>query len=124
MQRRKVFIGLAAVAAAGILVAAYMFDPMSGTFPYPRCLFKLLTGWDCPGCGSTRALHALLHGRPADAWSANPALFAAVPLAALGFVADRPGHSRLRRLLFSPAAVSLLVAATILWTLLRNLLCL
>lgn len=30
---------------------------------YPPCAFHLLTGWYCPGCGGTRAVRALLHGR-------------------------------------------------------------
>lgn len=30
------------------------------TFP---CLFRLLTGFYCPGCGGTRALAAFLHGQ-------------------------------------------------------------
>lgn len=30
-----------------------------GTIP---CLFRILTGLYCPGCGGTRALKALLHG--------------------------------------------------------------
>lgn len=28
----------------------------------PPCLFHLITGFYCPGCGSTRAVIALLHG--------------------------------------------------------------
>ena len=28
------------------------------------CLFRLLTGFYCPGCGGTRALWALLSGHP------------------------------------------------------------
>lgn len=120
MTRRRWFIGLLALAAAGVLVVAWLYDPMSGEFPYPRCSFKALTGWDCPGCGSARALHALVHGRPADAWRDNPAVFVAVPLAALAFIAESRRHSRLRRLLFSPLAVGVLAAATILWTIFRN----
>jgi uncharacterized membrane protein YozB (DUF420 family) len=30
----------------------------------PPCLFHLLTGWYCPGCGGTRALYLLLTGHP------------------------------------------------------------
>lgn len=52
-------------AAACILVAVvviYFFvDPASTTLA-PRCHFKALTGFDCPGCGFQRALHAALHG--------------------------------------------------------------
>lgn len=28
---------------------------------FPACMFRELTGLFCPGCGATRALHALLH---------------------------------------------------------------
>ena len=38
---------------------------------YP-CLFHLVTGAYCPGCGGTRALLALLHGRLADSIRLNP----------------------------------------------------
>jgi len=40
----------------------------------PRCSFHVLTGWHCPGCGNTRATHALLHGDPIGAIRQN-ALF-------------------------------------------------
>lgn len=122
MTRRTLYALAALVALAIVGFVAYRFDPAGGEFPYPRCSFKLLTGWDCPGCGSTRALHALLHGRVADAWAANPAIFVAVPLIALCFAAESPRCPRLRRVLFSPAAAWALIAAALLWTLCRNLL--
>jgi hypothetical protein len=28
---------------------------------FPRCPFNVLTGFYCPGCGSQRAIHSLLH---------------------------------------------------------------
>lgn len=121
MQRRRLLVAAAAVAVAAVIAVAWSFDPMEGTFPYPRCTFKWLTGWDCPGCGATRALHALLHGRVGDAWAANPAVFVAVPLIALAFAAERPRNARLRRMLLSPVVISVLLAATILWTIVRNL---
>lgn len=122
MKWRRIGIGLAgAAAAATLLGVAYRFDPQDSAFPYPRCLFRTLTGWDCPGCGSARALHALLHGDFAAAWAFNPALpaIAAAGLAALAIEAF--GSPGLRRAAFSPVAVAALLAAIIFWTVYRNL---
>lgn len=47
---------------------------------YPPCPFLALTGFYCPGCGSTRALHALGHGDVAGAAGYNPLTGAAVPV--------------------------------------------
>ena len=35
------------------------------------CLFHRLTGLECPGCGMTRAFHALTHGHVSEALSFN-----------------------------------------------------
>src|ERR1700761_4030035 len=48
-----------AILAAGAMV--YFFNPTTHAF-YPLCQFHQLTGLNCPGCGATRALYALLHG--------------------------------------------------------------
>lgn len=111
----------AATILAAIAATTYAFDPVNGPFPYPRCWIKLLTGYDCPGCGSARALHSLLHGHLAEAWAFNPALFVAIPLILLAFAAEHPRLHRLRRLLLSPAAAYTLLLLTLLYTLLRNL---
>lgn len=68
--------------AAGVWVL-YTFPPASSSF-YPRCVFRQLTGLDCPGCGTTRALHALLHGRIGEAFRLNAMLFALMIVAILG----------------------------------------
>jgi hypothetical protein len=47
--------------ALGILATIFFFDPARNHF-YPVCQFHNLTGWNCPGCGATRAAYALLHG--------------------------------------------------------------
>lgn len=108
--------GLAIVAAA-----IYAFNPVDGPIPYPRCWIKLLTGYDCPGCGSARALHALLHGRISEAWGYNPAIFVVLPLVGATLAAEHPRCRHLRRWLLSPASVAIIITLTLAWTLLRNL---
>ena len=44
------------------------------------CPFRLLTGLECPGCGSTRMFMALVDGDINGAFAANPALLAALPV--------------------------------------------
>lgn len=72
---------LAGVTAAGCVYLA-VADPNKASSWYPECPFKAITGLDCPGCGITRALHALLTGHPGRAIDHN----ALVALAAIGAV--------------------------------------
>lgn len=64
---------LSMAAVGGVL---WLSPPGSGV-PYPPCPTYAWLGMYCPGCGSTRALSALLHGHLAAAWSYNPALVVA-----------------------------------------------
>src|SRR5437764_2643453 len=81
----NVLAGVAAVSAAAIL---YRVDPAMSHL-YPRCVFHDLTGLQCPGCGTTRALHHLLHGDVAGAFRLNAMLFVAVPFAAVAAASRR-----------------------------------
>lgn len=47
------------------------------------CLFQLITGLYCPGCGGTRAVRALLAGNPGLSFQYHPlVLYAAVVITA------------------------------------------
>jgi hypothetical protein len=50
------------IAACTLVIAAvlYRFDPATTAW-LPSCPLYTWTGWLCPGCGTLRALHALLH---------------------------------------------------------------
>ena len=54
------------------------------------CPFRWLTGWQCPGCGVTHLVLALVHGDLDGAWQANPAIILASPfLLLLWFQSER-----------------------------------
>jgi Protein of unknown function (DUF2752) len=67
------WLGLAFAAAY-----LFVFEPGKTGF-FPICMFRALTGFTCPGCGSTRALHQLLHGHFLEAFTLNPLLLIGLP---------------------------------------------
>lgn len=71
-----------AVAALVGVVLLFLFDPTTANF-YPRCPFYVLTGLKCPGCGTLRGIHALLHFRFVDAFWFNPLMVVSIPLIVL-----------------------------------------
>jgi hypothetical protein len=56
----------------------FFFEPGKNGF-FPACPFRMLTGFTCPGCGSTRGLHRLLHGDIPSAFEFNPLMVVAIP---------------------------------------------
>jgi len=74
--------------AAALLVGGgvlYTFAPSEHSF-YPRCIFHALTGWQCPGCGGTRALYHLLHFHLGEAMHYNALVTLLAPLALAYFI--------------------------------------
>jgi len=72
------------VLACGCLL--YVADP-AGPSCYPPCPVHYLTGLHCPGCGSLRAAHQLLHGHLVAALGLNPLMVLSVPFLAYTCVA-------------------------------------
>ena len=70
----------AGAAAFAVLRQVNPYDPQS---LLPGCPSRWLTGLFCPGCGSTRCLHALAHGDIATAMAMNPLLVISLPILAL-----------------------------------------
>jgi Protein of unknown function (DUF2752) len=67
----------ASLVAGGAYV--YWFEP-GKTGIFPVCPFRALTGFNCPGCGTTRALHQLLHGHVVAAIELNPLTILLLPV--------------------------------------------
>lgn len=119
--RRKLLVAAVAAVLAALCAIVWAFDPASGTFPFPKCPVKWLTGWDCPGCGATRALHAALHGDFAAALEFNAAMPVGLLLIMAVFITESFGSNRLRQIVLSPYAAGLILMMALAWTVYRNL---
>lgn len=98
------------------------FDPNAAGSPFLPCLFHAFTGLYCPGCGITRALHALVHGDFGQMMAMNPLLpllLLAVPMLALqgwGYRLPLP-----RALLRPLSSASLWIGLILVYWIARNL---
>ena len=113
---------LLAVAGFGGAAMVFFLNPTTHHF-YPICQFHRLTGLNCPGCGMTRAVYALLHGEFLAALRDN-ALF----VGTLGWVALRGGwfawnrrRGRANGDFFPAKFLWLLLVIALGFTVLRNL---
>ena len=111
-QPRLKRTAILSAAIAGLAII-FLFDPAQYGF-YPRCPFHALTGLQCPGCGSTRALHELAHGHLATAMRLNALSALALPAMALGFA--------FRRRLARPEWIWILLTVTVAFGVVRNVL--
>lgn len=74
----KVFYYIIVIGIIGM--AYYLFGKLTGL--YIPCLFRMVTGLYCPGCGITRLATALIEGHYLTAFQSNAALFLLLPFLA------------------------------------------
>ena len=110
--------------ATVLLAAALFFFPPTSASLYPACPIHQFLHIDCPGCGSTRSLAALLHGHLREALRQNALFVLLLPFALTAAAksyrrAIRPGPFRWPQ---PPAsALYATLAAAAVFTLARNL---
>jgi hypothetical protein len=68
------------LALLGIYTLLLLLNALHIEVWLPSCPFYNYLGVECMGCGVNRALIALLHLQPAEAWSYNPLVFLYLPL--------------------------------------------
>ena len=109
----------------GCIVVYLFFDPTKNGW-MPKCPFHLLTGWNCPACGLQRALHALLHGRFAEALSYNYFFVVSIPYVIALLVAEVlkriPRGDNFIRAVEHPVLARVYIILFIVWGIIRNLL--
>ncbi len=122
--RRRRCTANALLAAVLLSCAVLLLYPPARMSLYPACPIRQYFGIDCPGCGATRALAALLHGRIIEAMRMNAMFVLLLPVALAGVIesyrrAVRPGTFRWPQ---PPApALYATLAATVIFTVTRNL---
>jgi len=79
LRGRRAQALLALGAFTTVLAILFFVDPRTARFA-PVCPLHFTTGLHCPGCGTGRALHALVHGDLARAIRLNVLAVAAIPV--------------------------------------------
>ena len=121
-MRRMLIIILIITAAMAFCAIYYTHDPSSSAL-FPRCLFLSLTGYKCPGCGSQRAIHALLNGDVVGAFRYNAMLLIAIPWITLCLFVEtqRTRWPKLYARLNPQLLILLFMALVLAWWLFRNI---
>jgi len=83
-NKKNLYFALLVIILIFLSAIYYQFNPARYRF-FPRCPFYTLTGFDCPGCGSQRAIYSLLHGKLTDAIRFNILLVVSLPFLAIHF---------------------------------------
>ena len=114
-----------AVAAVVLVGLALLFavDP-AGSRLFPRCPLFATTGLYCPGCGTSRALHQILHGNLSAAFRLNPLMVLLLPPVAyglLGACVRRFSRRRLPTIVLPAVWIWALLGVVVLYWVLRNI---
>lgn len=83
----------AIVVLVGLGALYFLFNPGYYSI-FPKCPVLTLTGLKCPGCGSQRAIHHLLHFDIPGAFGQNALLVLSLPIIAILLYAEAVRKSR------------------------------
>ncbi|MCF7708830.1 MAG: DUF2752 domain-containing protein [Verrucomicrobia bacterium] len=79
MSIRALLISVIIFILVPACIVVYVYPPQQNAF-YPSCFFNRTTGLYCPGCGTLRALHYVLHGQIVSAIRSNLMFVILAPL--------------------------------------------
>jgi len=97
VYKKLVRITIILVILISIILLYKFFSPEDSIF-FPKCLFLELTGYQCPGCGSQRAVHSLLNLNIIQALRENALLVISIPYLILGILLDLIPNPTLKQL--------------------------
>jgi len=108
--------------AAGAALIIFNFAPRNSSI-YIKCPFLDFTGLYCPGCGSMRCFHSLLHGDVSQALDFNPFTVFTLPFLLFAYIrfARREFTGEKENLIVKPFYVWGVVVFILVFWVLRNL---
>jgi hypothetical protein len=111
------------IGLTGLAVLFFILDPAKNAI-FPKCAFHSLSGYYCPGCGSQRAIHSLLHLNISGVIGNNFLFLPAVLMIVYHYVhplANRKFNWRLPNILYFKSTPWIIFAVIILFWILRNI---
>jgi hypothetical protein len=113
---------IVSIAVVCVVIFFSLVNPVGCAWA-PKCIFKLISGYQCPGCGASRAIYAMLHGHPLEALSYNYFFLIALPyLLAVIVTGWIPQLSRLKQIVQGETLAWIYLVMFFIWWILRNLL--
>lgn len=107
----RLFYILLGIGAIAVLALLCFFDPSTSAI-FPPCPTNALTNLHCPGCGTLRAMYALLHGDLKEALSQN--------ILAVIFIPILPAMYFFPKYFRKPIVPAAMLVIFILYAILRN----
>jgi hypothetical protein len=118
-------VKLGIAATAFVLTLLYQFNPVETAYS-PKCIFHVMTGLNCPGCGMQRFLHAFMHGNFLEAIQYNYILIFLIPyLLFFGterFLLSGERQERWKTIIEGRAMTIILMIIAPSWFIIRNVL--
>lgn len=116
----KKILVISAFIVAGILL--FVFNPEKNAI-FPKCPFLMLTGLKCPGCGSQRAIHSILHLDFVAAFKYNAMLVMMLPVVGIYVYSEirRTKNPEQYAKLNKVTYIWIIFTLFILWWILRNI---
>lgn len=122
MHNGKIF--WTAIPMVALILVFYLFNPEKYVL-FPKCPFYIITGLQCPSCGSQRALYSLLHLQIGNALKYNLFLVISVPYAILliltTWIISENRWQGIRKFCNHPFTIRAYIVMLICWWVLRNL---
>ena len=108
-----------------MLLFFYFVNPEMQHYPI-KCIWKMLTGTQCPACGFQRMMYALVHGQYQEALSSNYCFIIYIPFALMIILTEWYNYHHklnfLRKILYNQYSLKLYIVLYFSWWIFRNIL--